>query len=66
MDKGFELMYRKVNPVSYCILFFRNPYSVGFLHSLFVFMSQLEIYKSTTADQIIVEKENWWKEILQS
>lgn len=26
----------------------------------------LDIYKSTTDDQIIIERENWWKEILQS
>ena len=28
--------------------------------------SILDIYKSTTDDQIIIERENWWKEILQS
>ncbi len=28
--------------------------------------SILDIYKSTTNDQIIIERENWWKEILQS
>lgn len=28
--------------------------------------SILEIYKSTTDDQIIINRENWWKEILQS
>jgi hypothetical protein len=28
--------------------------------------SILDIYKSTTTDQIIIERENWWKEILQS
>ena len=28
--------------------------------------SILDIYKSTTDDQIINERENWWKEILQS
>lgn len=27
--------------------------------------SILDIYKSTTDDQIIIERENWWKEILQ-
>ena len=26
----------------------------------------LDIYKSTTDDQIIIERENWWKEVLQS
>jgi hypothetical protein len=26
----------------------------------------LDIYKSTTDDQIIIERESWWKEILQS
>lgn len=28
--------------------------------------SILDIYKSTTDDQIIIDRENWWKEILQS
>lgn len=28
--------------------------------------SILDIYKSTTEDQIIIERESWWKEILQS
>lgn len=28
--------------------------------------SILDIYKSTTEDQTIIERENWWKEILQS
>ncbi len=28
--------------------------------------SILDIYKSTTDDQIIIERENWWKEVLQS
>jgi hypothetical protein len=28
--------------------------------------SILDIYKSTTSDQIIIERENWWKEVLQS
>lgn len=28
--------------------------------------SILDIYKSTTDDQIIIERESWWKEILQS
>lgn len=28
--------------------------------------SILDIYKSTTDDQLILERENWWKEILQS
>jgi hypothetical protein len=28
--------------------------------------SILDIYKSTTNDQIIIERESWWKEILQS
>lgn len=28
--------------------------------------SILEIYKSTTDDQIIIDRENWWKEALQS
>lgn len=28
--------------------------------------SILDIYKSSTDDQIIIERENWWKEILQS
>jgi hypothetical protein len=28
--------------------------------------SILDIYKSTTDDQIIIERENWWKETLQS
>ena len=26
----------------------------------------LDIYKSTTDDRIIIERENWWKEVLQS
>ncbi len=26
----------------------------------------LDIYKSTTDDQIIIDRENWWKEVLQS
>jgi hypothetical protein len=26
----------------------------------------LDIYKSTTEDQIIINRENWWKEVLQS
>lgn len=26
----------------------------------------LEIYKSTTADEVIINRESWWKEILQS
>ena len=28
--------------------------------------SILDIYKSTTDDQLIIERENWWKEVLQS
>jgi hypothetical protein len=28
--------------------------------------SILDIYKSTTEDQIILDRENWWKEVLQS
>lgn len=28
--------------------------------------SILDIYKSTTDDRIIIERENWWKEVLQS
>ena len=28
--------------------------------------SILDIYKSTTDDQIIIERENWWKVVLQS
>lgn len=28
--------------------------------------SILDIYKSTTDDKIIIERENWWKEVLQS
>jgi len=28
--------------------------------------SILDIYKSTTEDQIIIDRENWWKEVLQS
>jgi len=28
--------------------------------------SILDIYKSTTDDQIIIERENWWKEVLQT
>jgi len=28
--------------------------------------SILDIYKSTTADQIIIDRERWWKEVLQS
>lgn len=28
--------------------------------------SILDVYKSTTDDQIIIERENWWKKILQS
>jgi hypothetical protein len=28
--------------------------------------SILDIYKSTTDDQLILERENWWKEVLQS
>lgn len=28
--------------------------------------SILDIYKSTTEDQLIIDRENWWKEILQS
>ena len=28
--------------------------------------SILDIYKSTTNDEIIIERENWWKEVLQS
>ena len=28
--------------------------------------SILDIYKSTTDDQIIIERESWWKEVLQS
>jgi hypothetical protein len=28
--------------------------------------SILDIYKSTTDDQIIIDRENWWKEVLQS
>lgn len=28
--------------------------------------SILDIYKSTTDDQIIIERENWWKRVLQS
>jgi len=28
--------------------------------------SILDIYKSTTDDQIIIERENWWKDVLQS
>lgn len=28
--------------------------------------SILDIYKSTTDDQVIIERENWWKEVLQS
>ena len=28
--------------------------------------SILDIYKSTTGDQIIIDRENWWKEVLQS
>jgi hypothetical protein len=27
--------------------------------------SILDIYKSTTGDQIIIDRENWWKEVLQ-
>jgi hypothetical protein len=26
----------------------------------------LEIFKSTTDDQIVIERERWWKEVLQS
>jgi hypothetical protein len=28
--------------------------------------SILDIYKSTTQDQIIIDRESWWKEVLQS
>lgn len=28
--------------------------------------SILEIYKSTVEDQIIIDRESWWKEVLQS
>ncbi|MEN9345146.1 MAG: hypothetical protein RLZZ60_615, partial [Bacteroidota bacterium] len=28
--------------------------------------SILDIYKSTTEDQIIIDRESWWKEVLQS
>ncbi len=28
--------------------------------------SILDIYKSTTDDQIIIDRESWWKEVLQS
>lgn len=28
--------------------------------------SILGIYKSTTDDQIIIERESWWKEVLQT
>jgi len=28
--------------------------------------SILDIYKSTTDDQLIIQRENWWKEVLQS
>ncbi len=28
--------------------------------------SILDIYKSTTEDQVIIHRENWWKEVLQS
>jgi len=28
--------------------------------------SILDIYKSTTADEIIINRESWWKEVLHS
>ncbi|MHA8059099.1 GIY-YIG nuclease family protein [Aquirufa nivalisilvae] len=41
--------------------------ALGFDHIRKYFnYSILDIYKSSTNDQIIIEKENWWKDVLQS
>lgn len=46
--------------------------NIGLKHLTFDHIKQnfrysiLDIYKSTTDDQVIIERENWWKEVLQS
>lgn len=42
-----------------------KPLSPNHIENYFNY-SILDIYKSSTSDQIIIEREGWWKEVLQS